>query len=142
MRLTELGPKTWLGAVPDTTRLMMAIVLLNGSLTNNCHAAPGVDVYGFINTPSRGSTCWFGGSQLRPRSGLTVPAGAIPSSPFWVCSWTIAPSAVTTENTALQVPSGDGPRKAVPTAPAPSEPGMTCGCCGTATKLRFVRLLA
>src|SRR5580704_15280494 len=52
----------------------------------------------------------------------------------------MAPPAVTTENTALQLPSGDGPRKAVPTAPVLSEPGMTCGCCGTATTLRFVRL--
>ena len=38
MRLTEPRPKTWLGAVPKMTRLMTAIVLLNGSLTNSCHA--------------------------------------------------------------------------------------------------------
>src|SRR6516225_4568413 len=52
----------------------------------------------------------------------------------------MAPSAVTTANTALQVPSGDGPSKAVPTAPLLSAPGMTCGCCGVATTSRFVRL--
>ncbi len=36
MRLTEPRPKTWLGAVPKMMRLMTAIVLLNGSLTNSC----------------------------------------------------------------------------------------------------------
>src|SRR5262252_3838495 len=121
MRVTEPGPgarpKTWLPTGPNTTRLMTAIVLLNGSLTNSCQALNCVAVYGFMSTPSRGSTPLFGGSQLRPRSGVTVPAGARPSSPFAVCSWTMAPSAVTTANTALQPPSGDGPRKAVPTAP-------------------------
>ena len=47
MRVTEPGPKTWFGAVPKITRLMTAIVLLNGSLTNSCHALSGVGVYGF-----------------------------------------------------------------------------------------------
>src|SRR6266571_1885011 len=140
MRVTESRPKTWLGALPKTTRLTTAIVLLNGSLTNSCQAAPGVAVYGFMSTPSRGSTPWFGGSQLRRRSDSTVPGGAKPSSPLSVLSWTMAPSAVTTENTALQEPSGDGPRKAVPTAPALSEPGMTCDCAVTTS--RFVRLPA
>src|SRR5271156_6400072 len=52
----------------------------------------------------------------------------------------MAPSAVTTANTALQVPSGDGPRNAVPTAPVFSAPRMTCGCAGMATTSRSVNL--
>src|SRR2546421_11943372 len=139
MRLTESRPKTWLGALPKTARLTTAIVLLNGSLINSCHIAPGVAVYGFMSAPSRGSTPWFGGSQLRPTSDSTVPAGAKPSSPLSVLSWTMAPSAVTTAKTALQEPSGDGPKKAVPTAPVLSEPGMTCCDCEVTTS-RFVRL--
>src|SRR6266481_4346161 len=135
MRVTESKPKTWLGALPKTTS-----VLLNGSLTNSCQAAPGVAVYGFMSTPSRDSTPWSGGSQLRPRSDSTVPAGARPSSPLSVLSWTMAPSAVTTENTALQLPSGEGPRNAVPTAPVLREPGMTWDC--DVTLSRFVRLPA
>src|SRR5258707_15029903 len=140
IRLTEPRPKAWFGAVPTTTRLTTAMELLNGSLTNSCRAGPVAGVYGFMSTPSRGSTPKSGSSQFQLWSGSTVPAGAPPSSPLSVCSWTMAPSAVTTENTALQLPSGDGPRKAVPTAPAPSEPGTTWGCAGTATTLRFVRL--
>src|SRR5262245_40591886 len=144
MRLTEPKPKTWLGAVPKLTRLIMAIVLLNGSLTNSCRTTVPCE-YGFIMTPNRGSTPGES-SQLRPTVDWTVPAFAKPSSPLNVCSWTIAPSAVTTTNTALHVPSGEGPSKAVPTAPVLSEPLMTCRCCGkpgggevNATTSRFVR---
>src|SRR5260370_23694111 len=109
MRLIEAGPKTRLGAVPKTTRLTTAIVLLNGSLTNSCHAAPGVAVYGFMSTPSRGSTPSSQESLSPPRSGPALPAGATPSNPFDLCSSTMGPSAGTTENAALAVASVDEP---------------------------------
>src|SRR5271170_3257326 len=70
IRLTEPRPKTWLGAVPKIVRLTTAIVLLKGSLTNNCSIVPvGVPdgMYGFIRTPSRGSTFLLGDRYLPPR---------------------------------------------------------------------------
>src|SRR5689334_15856225 len=102
MRLTEPKPKTWLGAVPKLTRLMTAIVLLNGSLTNSCRTT-GALVYGFMIIPNRGLMSFGGDPQLRPTIDWTVPGGANPSRPFAVCSCTMAPSAVTTTNTALQL---------------------------------------
>src|SRR5260370_4561323 len=74
IRLTEPRPKTWFGAVPTTTRLTTAMELLNGSLTNSCRTGPVAGVYGFMSTPSRGSTPKSRSSQLRLRSGSTVPA--------------------------------------------------------------------
>lgn len=64
MRLTEFRPKTWLGAIPKTARLTTAIVLLNGSLINSCHAAPGVAVYGFMRTPAEARQTYWAGSLL------------------------------------------------------------------------------
>src|SRR5215467_15627348 len=78
MRLTEPRPKTWSGAVPEMTRLMTAIVLEKGSLTNSWRTTPftarGRGMYGFIITPNRGSTPGES-SQLRPTIDWTVPAG-------------------------------------------------------------------
>ena len=110
---------------------MTAMVSLNGSLTNSCRTVPdgAPDVYGFIITPKRGSMSALGGSQLVPGIDLTVPEGASPSSPFCVCSCTMAPSAVTTTKTALQVSSGDGPSRAVPTV----RPRSCCGGGGGGT---------
>ena len=58
--------------------------------------------------------------------GLTVPAGARPSRANSVCACAMAPSAVSTANTARLLPSGDMPRRALATAPVFRAPGMTC----------------
>src|SRR5262249_58673548 len=87
MRVTEPRLNT-VGLVTSMTRLMTAIVLENGSLTNSCRTTGGC-VYGFMITPKRGSTVSLGGSKPPATIEGTVRAGVSPSRPFAVWSVTL-----------------------------------------------------